>query len=160
MVLQVGDRRPLWGWADPNEEVAVRVSWRDSKWCIQADETGKWQFKLAPPGLGGPYEMTLKGKNTVTLKNVLVGEVWVCSGQSNMQMAVRQRQRRRGGDRRRRTTRRSACSSVERTVAETPQDDCKGNWAGLHARDRAATSPPSATSSAASCTRSSTCPSA
>ncbi len=46
MVLQAGDRVRLWGWADPNEEIEVNVSWRDFQWSIQADEAGKWQFPV------------------------------------------------------------------------------------------------------------------
>ena len=127
MVLQAGDRVRLWGWADPNEEIEVRVSWRDFKWCIQADEAGKWQFYVNAPDVGGPYEMTLKGKNTVTIKNILAGQVWVCSGQSNMQMAVRQSA---NGEKEIAAAKypKIRLFSVERRVAETPQEDCKGKW--------------------------------
>src|SRR4030042_1406411 len=89
MVLQASHAAPVWGWADPNEEIRVKLSWRDTEWTIQADEGGKWMLRVPPPEVGGPYEITLTGKNTVTIKNILVGEVWVCSGQSNMEMAVR-----------------------------------------------------------------------
>ena len=127
MVLQVGDRVRLWGWADPNEEIAVRVSWRDFEWCIQADETGKWQFYVGAPDLGGPYEMSLKGKNTVTIKNILAGQVWVCSGQSNMQMSVRQSN---DGEKEIAAAKypKIRLFSVERRVAQAPQEDCKGKW--------------------------------
>jgi sialate O-acetylesterase len=127
MVLQAGDRVRLWGWADPNEEIEVSISWRDFKWSVQADEAGKWQFALKAPAIGGPYAITLKGKNTVAIKNILAGQVWVCSGQSNMQMSVRQSAQ---------AEQEIAAAkypkirlfSVDRKVAETPQDDCKGKW--------------------------------
>ena len=90
MVLQQGKAVRIWGWAEPNEQIMFSVSWRTTGWGITADKDGKWMFKMTPPAPGGPYEMTISGKNTVKIKNILVGEVWVCSGQSNMQMAVSQ----------------------------------------------------------------------
>ncbi len=127
MVLQAGDRARLWGWADPNEEIEVGISWRDFTWCIQADDTGKWEFLLNSPDVGGPYQITLKGKNTVTIRNILAGQVWVCSGQSNMQMSVNQvlnaeNEIAAAGYPKIRLF------TVERRVAEEPQDDCKGKW--------------------------------
>jgi len=127
MVLQAGGRVSLWGWASPNEEVNVSVSWRKVSWTIEADDTGKWIFQMAAPAVGGPYEMTFQGKNTITVKNILVGEVWVGSGQSNMQMTVRSsanaEQEIAGA-----TDEQIRLFSVERKVAEKPQDDCKGKW--------------------------------
>jgi sialate O-acetylesterase len=127
MVLQGGTHVSLWGWADPNEEINVRVSWSKVDWTIRADDQGRWILQTASPEFGGPYEITFKGKNTITIKNILAGEVWVCSGQSNMEMAVR-----------------SAASAeqeiaaadypqirlftVEKKVAEKPLNDCKGKW--------------------------------
>ncbi len=85
MVLQRGQQVPLWGWADPGEEVRLRVSWHSMERRTAADEDGKWFFTITSPPAGGPYELTLSGKNTVPIRNVLSGEVWVCSGQSNME---------------------------------------------------------------------------
>ncbi|MCF7958045.1 MAG: hypothetical protein K9M57_06300 [Phycisphaerae bacterium] len=86
MVLQQqGDAR-LWGWAEPGEEVRVHCSWeKEFSEPVKADKDGKWQMFVKTPQAGGPYTITLKGKNTLTLKNILTGEVWVCSGQSNME---------------------------------------------------------------------------
>lgn len=86
MVLQQGQKNPLWGWAEPGEQVIVSVDGQSH--TATADEKGKWKVTLDPLKVGGPYEITIKGKETVTLKNVLSGEVWICSGQSNMAMAV------------------------------------------------------------------------
>jgi len=127
MVLQAGDRVRLWGWADPNEEIEVAISWRDLQWSIQADEAGKWQFYMKAPAVGGPYEITLKGKNTVAIKNILAGQVWVCSGQSNMEMAVRN-----SADAPQEIAAAQYPSirlfTVQKKVSETPQEDCKGHW--------------------------------
>jgi sialate O-acetylesterase len=127
MVLQDGDRVAFWGWADPNEEIHVSVSWRDMEWTVQADNNGDWLFRMTPPRMGGPYTVTLKGKNTLTIKNILVGEVWVCSGQSNMQMSVRSAANAEQ-EIAAATYPKIRLFSVERTVAETPQSDCKGQW--------------------------------
>jgi sialate O-acetylesterase len=127
MVLQADEVVRIWGWADPNEEIATSFSWQEKGWTVPADDKGKWVFKMSAPAAGGPYEMTLKGKNTVTIKNILVGEVWVCSGQSNMQWPVRQSAN---------AEQEIAAASypkirlftVERKVATTPQDNCTGKW--------------------------------
>ena len=127
MVLQGGDVVAIWGWADAGEEISVRASWRNAGWTTQADAAGRWTSRMTPPDVGGPYEITLKGKNTVAIRNILVGEVWVCSGQSNMQMSVRSSAN---------ADQEIAAAgypkirlfSVERKVAETPRDDCQGKW--------------------------------
>jgi sialate O-acetylesterase len=127
MVLQGGDRVPLWGWADPNEEIAVSVSWRQLEWSVQADQDGKWRFTMTAPDFGGPYTITLKGKNTVTIKNILVGEVWIGSGQSNMEMSVRSSA---NAEQEIAAARHPKVRlfSVKRTVAQTPQSNCEGKW--------------------------------
>jgi sialate O-acetylesterase len=127
MVLQAGGRACLWGWADPNEEIKVRVSWRQVDWTIQADSDGKWIFLMTTPEVGGPYEITFKGKNTVVVKNILAGQVWVCSGQSNMQMALEQ-----AANAKEEITAADSPQirlfTVARKIAEKPQEDCEGKW--------------------------------
>ncbi len=127
MVLQAEGRACLWGWADPNEEIKVRVSWRQVDWTIQADSGGKWIFQMTTPEVGGPYEITFKGKNTVAVKNILAGEVWVCSGQSNMEMAL-QRAANAKQEIAAANYPQIRLFTVERKVAEKPQEDCKGKW--------------------------------
>jgi len=87
MVLQQGKPVPVWGWASKGEKVTV--SFNGQKLATRAGADGKWMVKLAPVTAGGPYDMVIKGKNTITLQNVLVGEVWVCSGQSNMEFQLK-----------------------------------------------------------------------
>ncbi|HUV66768.1 MAG TPA: sialate O-acetylesterase [Sedimentisphaerales bacterium] len=127
MVLQRGGPVSVWGWADPGEEIMVSVSWHGMSWAVTTGQNGKWAFKMNPPKAGGPYGITLRGKNEIEIKNVMVGEVWVCSGQSNMQFAVRQavngEQEVADAD-----YPNIRLFTVERTVADQPQSDCKGNW--------------------------------
>ncbi len=87
MVLQQGMAVPVWGWAEPGEQVTVSIG--GQKQTATAGAEGKWMVRLSNlKASGDPVEMTMAGKNTVTIKDVLVGEVWIGSGQSNMQMPV------------------------------------------------------------------------
>lgn len=82
MVLQRDMPLPIWGWAKAGEKVTVTIGEQSAS--AVADEQGKWQVKLPAMKAGGPLEVTVAGENTIKLTNVLVGEVWLCSGQSNM----------------------------------------------------------------------------
>jgi len=82
MVLQREMKVPVWGTAAPGEKVVVTMG--EQRGEAVADKDGKWTVKIGPMGAGGPFEMVIAGTNTITLSNVLVGEVWVCGGQSNM----------------------------------------------------------------------------
>jgi len=86
MVLQRHLSVPIWGTADPNERVTVTLD--QQKVIATADNEGNWNVKLRSLKAGGPHELTVAGKNKIVLKNVMVGDVWVCSGQSNMQWNV------------------------------------------------------------------------
>ena len=87
MVLQQGQELPIWGWADAGEEVSVTFNGQTVQ--ATADAAGKWKVALAKVDqAGGPHEMIIKGKNELKLTNILVGEVWAGSGQSNMQWSV------------------------------------------------------------------------
>ncbi len=88
MVLQQQMEVPIWGWAAPGEQVKVKAGWQQAEVATSADENGKWMVKVHTPPAGGPFEMIISGQNSITLKNILAGEVWVCSGQSNMAMTV------------------------------------------------------------------------
>ncbi len=87
MVLQRNIPLPIWGTAAPGEE--IRVSIDKQELTTKANGQGEWKVKLAPLGLGEPRTLTVRGKNTLVLKDVLVGEVWVGSGQSNMAGTVK-----------------------------------------------------------------------
>jgi sialate O-acetylesterase len=88
MVLQRGVPVTVWGWADPDEQVTVAVG--DNRATTKADAAGDWRVQLKPVEASDAVEMTVEGKNKITLTNILVGEVWLGSGQSNMQWSVRQ----------------------------------------------------------------------
>ncbi len=87
MVLQRDKPVAIWGWADAKEKVTVQFNGQTK--TITAGKDGKWKIVLDPIAAGGPYELTVKGKNSIQLKNILMGDVWVCSGQSNMEWNVK-----------------------------------------------------------------------
>jgi hypothetical protein len=89
MVLQQKSSATLWGWADPGEKISIKASWQMffGK-TTKADKDGNWKVAIKTPKAGGPHTITIKANNTITLKNILSGEVWICSGQSNMEMGM------------------------------------------------------------------------
>jgi len=88
MVIQRGKPINVWGWADKGEALTVTLNGQSVR--ARADKTGRWSVALKPMGFGGPYVMNVAGNsNTITIKNILIGDVWVCSGQSNMEWIVK-----------------------------------------------------------------------
>jgi sialate O-acetylesterase len=89
MVLQQQTEAAIWGTASKNATVRVTTSWNKRSYSARAGNDGKWKLKVATPVAGGPYEITVSDGKTLKLQNVMIGEVWVCSGQSNMEMPVK-----------------------------------------------------------------------
>ncbi|KQO29061.1 9-O-acetylesterase [Flavobacterium sp. Leaf82] len=86
MILQRDTKVKIWGWASAKEKIELNFNHKTYKTVTTED--GKWMIVLPSQKAGGPYEMTLKGNNTIVLKNILFGDVWVCSGQSNMELPM------------------------------------------------------------------------
>ena len=86
MVLQRNRPVAIWGWAAANEKITVLFN-KQTK-TTKTDAAGKWKVELDPETAGGPYQLVIKGKAEIKLNNILVGEVWICSGQSNMEMPI------------------------------------------------------------------------
>ena len=89
MVLQQQTECNLWGTADANKTVSINTSWDNKVYKVKAAADGKFKVKVVTPKAGGPYDITLSDGKTFTLKNVLIGEVWICAGQSNMDMQLK-----------------------------------------------------------------------
>ncbi len=125
MVLQRDLANPVWGWADPGEKVSVSMN--GQKHSATADRNGDWKVKLKPLPAGGPHTLIIKGKNTLSYADVLVGEVWICSGQSNMAWALKQSY---DGDLLAITANNPKIRliSVPRVGTQKPQKDFKGQW--------------------------------
>jgi sialate O-acetylesterase len=88
MVLQRDREIAIWGWDEPGTKVTVRLG--DAEVSAKADDQGRWLVHLPPQRAGGPHQVTIQGTDSKTIQNVLIGEVWLCSGQSNMEWTVRQ----------------------------------------------------------------------
>jgi sialate O-acetylesterase len=135
MVLQQKTRVALWGWAAPGEAVTVSASWEKIPRKVVADAQGSWLVRVPTGPAGGPYTIRIAGRNQHTIQNVMLGEVWLCSGQSNMNFPLSK------GSAKWMTGALNADQAVpaanypalrmftvEQTVADTPQRDVKGRW--------------------------------
>lgn len=89
MVLQQQSNVALWGWANVGATVKITTSWNKHIYTIKADQSGKWKVKVATPKAGGPYSITFNDGDLLTLTDILIGEVWFCGGQSNMEMPMK-----------------------------------------------------------------------
>ena len=83
MVLQQQTSNAIWGWAEPGKTVKVKASWGTTV-SVKASVNGKWKLFLKTPGHGTNHSLTITGRNTIRIKDVAIGEVWLCVGQSNM----------------------------------------------------------------------------
>lgn len=89
MVLQQQTKASLWGKAAADKKVSITTSWNKKTYTVMSDQVGKWKVKVDTPIAGGPYSIAISDGKEVRLNDVLIGEVWVCSGQSNMEMTLR-----------------------------------------------------------------------
>lgn len=88
MVLQQKELNTLWGTGNPGKTITVTTSWDNKKQQGVIDAEGNWKLKVKTPAAGGPYTITFDDGEALTLKNIMIGEVWLCSGQSNMEMPL------------------------------------------------------------------------
>lgn len=131
MVLQQDQPVTIWGWAEPGETVKVKGSWQ---WFFgestQADKNGKWQVEIKTPKADDdPKILTIRGNNKIVLKDILIGEVWVCSGQSNMEYSMG----RPGDEANLEALREADCPQIRlfdvaHNTALTPREDVEGKW--------------------------------
>lgn len=89
MVLQQQTNASIWGWAKPGAVIKTTTSWNKKSYTVNADDRGRWQVKVATPVAGGPYTISVSDGEPVIIKDILIGEVWLCSGQSNMEMPMK-----------------------------------------------------------------------
>lgn len=133
MVFQQNTKAAVWGWTDSGKKVTIRPSWTNARTVAIPDADGKWFARVQTPAAGGPYTVTISDGEKIALRNVLVGEVWFCSGQSNMEMPMR-------GFRNQpvegaadviltaRPERQIRMCTVKRKSSLRPVDNCEGSW--------------------------------
>ncbi|HTE11526.1 MAG TPA: sialate O-acetylesterase [Chitinophagaceae bacterium] len=129
MVLQQNDSVALWGWAGPGEKIFITTGWDNRKDSAITSNGAKWKLKVKTPVAGGPFRIDIASySKTMVLQNVMIGEVWVCSGQSNMEWSYN------NGEKDTRTELATCATNnihffhIPKTTADAPQDDTKGEW--------------------------------
>jgi sialate O-acetylesterase len=133
MVLQQKTNAPVWGWNTPGKEIQVTGSWNNKTVKTTTDNSGKWKLKVSTPAAGGPYTLVIKSETSISFQNVMIGEVWVCSGQSNMEMPVKgwPNAPALNSD----TTIKGASKypnirlfNLQKKISQSPLSDCTGQW--------------------------------
>ena len=128
MVLQRNSEVRIWGWANPKEEIKLVSSWNNQEYKTVTSNQAKWELVIKTPEAGGPYTISLKGYNEVVLKNILIGEVWLCSGQSNMEMSAGWGIDNGDEEVKNATNPNIRFFTVSKSTALTPQNNVLGNW--------------------------------
>ncbi|CAN5466448.1 sialate O-acetylesterase [soil metagenome] len=125
MVLQRDQPINIWGWADPGED--IQVIFRNQRISTQADPSGEWKITLASEKAGGPFDLVISGTNTIRIKDVLLGDVWVCSGQSNMEWPLGRLEEKYSDEIANAQNNEIRFLTVENNTASTPQKDIKSS---------------------------------
>ena len=129
MVLQRETSVLLYGWANPNEEFTVFTSWNNETVKVKTGNDAKWEISVNTPKAGGPYEISFKGEsNEITLKDVLIGEVWLCSGQSNMEWSANSNIENKNIEIANANYPNIRLFSVNKRTSTYPQEEISGTW--------------------------------
>lgn len=128
MVLQRNSEVSIWGWANPDEEIKLVSSWNHEEYTVKTNNQANWQIKIKTPDAGGPYAISIKGYNEIVLKNILIGEVWLCSGQSNMEMSAAWGIENGEQEIKKATNPNIRFFSIPKLSATSPQNNVPGNW--------------------------------
>lgn len=128
MVLQQKSEVKIWGWAKPGEPVNLKADWLEKNLETKADNQGTWSLLLKTPEAGGPYTVSLKGYNEINFENVLIGEVWLCSGQSNMEWSANSGIVNKDEEITKANYPKIRFFSVYNSTSEHPQNNCTGEW--------------------------------
>lgn len=128
MVLQRNSEMKIWGWGSPKEEITITTSWNNQEYKTTPNNEANWKLSIKTPEAGGPFEITIKGYNEISLKNILIGEVWLCSGQSNMEMNASWGIK--NGEEEIKLADHPSIRffSVPKLTSTVPQDNLPGNW--------------------------------
>ena len=128
MVLQQKASATLWGWASPGEKIKITTSWDSQTIEVTTDGNARWQTAVKTPPAGGPYTLTFQGENKIVLENVWIGEVWVCSGQSNMEWNYNTGIKSIKEEFDQLNKLNIKLFNIPKTTAGSPQDNCEGTW--------------------------------
>ena len=141
MVLQRNSQVAIWGWANASEKVKIVGSWSSQDTVVAITKNNsQWMAKLPTIDAGGPYTLTLIAGNTITLQNVMLGEVWICSGQSNMEWSVNAGITNGEQEAAQANHPNIRFFHIPKVGADFPQDDCKASWTVCSSQTMRATS--------------------
>lgn len=128
MVLQQNTNVKLWGWCEPFEKISINVSWDTTTYNGKGTSEAKWEIKIKTPAPGGPYTIIISAYNKIVIEDVLIGEVWDCSGQSNMEMSYSWGITQYTADADSANIKSIRLFHIPKLSAAYPQDDTKGSW--------------------------------
>lgn len=128
MVLQQQTDVRLWGWASPGEKLTITPGWDAPPVTTTASENAAWNVTVRTPAAGGPYRLTFKGQNEIVLSNILIGEVWLCAGQSNMEWSAALGTIDANEELPKAYNPNIRFFDMPKLAANSPQDDTKGMW--------------------------------
>ena len=128
MVLQQNANVAIWGWSDPGETIKIVTSWSKDTVKVKADNSSKWITSIKTIAAGGPYSIQVFGNDKVQLNNVMLGEVWICSGQSNMEMSANWKIINGEEEVKKATNPNIRIFHIQKIGDEYPQQNCIANW--------------------------------
>src|SRR5690348_14101848 len=128
MVLQQKDSVTLWGWSGPGSTVYVTTGWNNVTDSTVTTNGATWKLKVATPAAGGPFDITFRSSDTIRLTDVMAGEVWLCSGQSNMEWNYYAGEKDIPADLSNPANPMIRFFQVPKATSEFPQDDLKAKW--------------------------------
>lgn len=128
MVLQQKSNVKLWGWASPGEKIKIKLSWDATIYEVKTTNDAKWLTEIKTPEAGGPYSITLEGNNSILLEDILIGEVWVCGGQSNMEWSGTQNLQQSKDEAPNANNNKIRFFYVPKSTSLFPQDNVEAKW--------------------------------
>ena len=128
MVLQQNSNIKLWGWSAPAEKISIKVSWDTVTYKITGSRDATWITNIKTPKAGGPHTIIIQGENTINLEDILIGEVWLCGGQSNMEWSGDQGLQQSKIEAPNATNNKIRFFYVSKSTSASRQDNLEGKW--------------------------------
>lgn len=135
MVLQQESTVQLWGWSAPAEKITIVGSWDTTTYTVTASRGARWEATIQTPAAGGPYTLRIKGNNQLLLEDVMIGEVWLCGGQSNMEWSGDQQLPQSIAESPNATNKQIRFFYVPKSTAAFPQEDVAARWVVCNPED-------------------------
>lgn len=135
MVLQQNSEANIWGWCGPEEKIKITTGWDTILYNTKGSSGGKWNISVKTPAAGGPYTLAINGNNKIILEDIMIGEVWICSGQSNMEMHYEKSLQDYATDVANATNKSIRFFHIPNLTSDYPQDDIRGNWVICNSND-------------------------